>query len=159
MSFPLDRDGCRRLGFVELAKISREPIMDDCFTAPDDTCGWLQMTEPSEEKMSQTLESLAVADGDPVRTEHIATALTAGKLAYDDGTNQTFEPGGGTTYVEHQRCSHGEWYLNSQGRFCSFWPPSYRACYDLRWVVEGGRVVGLRFAERDRGTVFVGRYQ
>jgi len=109
--------------------------------------------------MPQDLESFAVADGELVRTEHITTALTAGNLAYDDGATQTFEPGGGTTYVEHQRRSRGEWYVDSEGRFCSFWPPSYRACYDLRWVVEGGRVVGLQFNERDRGTVFVGRYQ
>ena len=34
--------------------------------------------------MVQALENLAVADGDPVRTEHIATALTAGSFAYDD---------------------------------------------------------------------------
>jgi hypothetical protein len=30
--------------------------------------------------MLRALENLAVADGDPVRTEHIATALTAGVL-------------------------------------------------------------------------------
>jgi hypothetical protein len=93
----------------------------------------LRITKPSEEKMVQALENLAVADGDPVRTEHIATALTAGSFAYDDGATQTFEPGGGTTYVEHERRSHGEWYVDSEGRFCSFWPPSYRACYDLHW--------------------------
>lgn len=47
--------------------------------------------------MVPALENLAVADGDPVKTEHIATALTAGRLAYDDGATQTFEPGGATT--------------------------------------------------------------
>jgi hypothetical protein len=47
--------------------------------------------------MVHTLENLAVADSDPVRTEHIATALTAGSVAYDDGATQTFESGGGTT--------------------------------------------------------------
>ena len=41
--------------------------------------------------MVHALENLAVADGDPVRTEHIATALTAGSFAYDDGATQTFE--------------------------------------------------------------------
>ena len=63
----------------------------------------LRISKPSEEKMVQALENLAVADGDPVRTGHIATALTAGSFAYDDGATQTFEPGGGTTYVEHER--------------------------------------------------------
>ena len=98
--------------------------------------------------MIQALENLAVADGDPVRTEHIATALTAARFAYDDGATQTFEPGGGTTYVEHERRSHGEWYVDSEGRFCSFWPPRDRACYDLHWIVENDTVVGLRFTER-----------
>jgi hypothetical protein len=109
--------------------------------------------------MLQALENLAVADGDPVRTEHIAIALTAGSLAYDDGATQTFEPGGGTTYVEHEQRSRGEWYVDGEGRFCSFWPPSYRACYDLHWIVENDSVVGLRFTELHRGSVFVGRYR
>ena len=109
--------------------------------------------------MVQALENLAVADAEPVRTEHIATALTARSFAYADGATQTFEPGGGTTYVEHEQRSHGEWYVDSEGRFCSFWPPSYRACYDLHWIVENGSVVGLRFTELDRGSVFVGRYR
>ena len=109
--------------------------------------------------MAQALENLAVADGDPVRTEHIATALTAGSFTYGDGATQTFELGGGTTYVEHERRSDGEWYVDSEGRFCSFWPPSYRACYDLHWIVEDGSVVGLRFTEFERGSVFVGRYR
>jgi hypothetical protein len=64
-----------------------------------------------------------------------------------------------TTYVEHERRSHGEWYVDSEGRFCSFWPPRDRACYDLHWIVENDTVVGLRFTERARGSVFVGRYR
>jgi hypothetical protein len=61
--------------------------------------------------MIQALENLAVTDGGPVRTEHIAIALTAGSFAYDDGATQAFEPGGATTYVEHGQRSHGEWYV------------------------------------------------
>ena len=109
--------------------------------------------------MVQALEKLAVADGDPVMTEHIATALTAGRFVYDDGATQTFEPDGGTTYVEHERPSNGKWSVNSDGRFCSFWPPGDEACYDLHWIVENGRVVGLRFTEIEHGSVFVGRYR
>jgi len=109
--------------------------------------------------MVQALENLAVADGDPVSTQHIATALTAGSVAYDDGATQTFEPDGGTTYVEHEQRSQGEWYVDREGRFCSFWPPSYRACYDLHWIVENRSVVGLRFTELARGSVVVGRYR
>jgi hypothetical protein len=109
--------------------------------------------------MVETLENLAVADGETVRTEHIAVAVTAGSFAYDDGATQTFEPSGDTTYVERERRSHGKWSVDSEGRFCSFWPPSYRATYDLHWVVENGSVVGLRFTELERGAVFVGRYR
>jgi hypothetical protein len=117
-----------------------------------------RITKLSEEKMVQALENLAVADADPVRTEHIATAVTAGSFAYADGATQTFEPGGGTTYVEHEQRSHGEWYVDSDRRFGSFSPPSDQACYALHWIVEHGSVVGLRFTELDRGSVFVGRY-
>ena len=109
--------------------------------------------------MVQRLENLTVADGDLVSTEHIATALTAAPVAYDDGATQTFEPGGGTTYVQDEQRTRGEWYVDSGGRFCSFWPPSYRACYDLHWIVEHGSVVGLRFTEQHRGSVYVGRYR
>ncbi|MFI5610360.1 hypothetical protein [Amycolatopsis sp. NPDC051903] len=105
------------------------------------------------------LENLAVADGDPVDTEHIAGALTAGRFAYDDGSTQIFEPGGATTYLEHGRPSAGEWYVDDNGRFCSFWPPSYRACYDLHWLVDNNKIVGLKFTERGRGSVFEGRYR
>jgi hypothetical protein len=112
-----------------------------------------------EENMIQALENLAVADGDLVKPGHIPAALTAGSIAYDDGATQTFESGGGTTYVEHERPSHGEWYVDNEGRFCSFWPPGYRACYDLHWIVENGSVVGLTFTDVERGSVFVGRYR
>lgn len=107
----------------------------------------------------QALQNLRVDDGDPVTTEHIAIAVTSRSLVYDDGATQTFEPGGRTTYVAHEQRSRGQWYVDSEGRFCSFWPPSYRACYDLHWIVEKGRIVGLRFTERERRSVFVGRYR
>jgi hypothetical protein len=44
---------------------------------------------------------------------------------------------GRTTYAERGGDSTGEWYVDDDGRFCSFWPPSYRACYVLGWMVEG----------------------
>jgi hypothetical protein len=109
--------------------------------------------------MVQRLKNLTVANGDPVRTDHIATALTAATVAYDDGATQIFEPGGGTTYVQDGRRTRGEWYVGSEGRFCSFWPPSYRACYDLHWIVDHGSVVGLRFTELHGGSVYVARYR
>ncbi|HVV24905.1 MAG TPA: hypothetical protein VHF06_36075 [Pseudonocardiaceae bacterium] len=106
-----------------------------------------------------SLEDLDVANGDPVAVDHIGTAVTAGRLVYDDGAVQTFEPDGTTVYVEHGRPTRGTWYVDDDGRFCSFWPPSYRACYDLRWIVDDGDIAGLTFAERDNGSVFAGRYR
>lgn len=109
--------------------------------------------------MVDSLQELRVADGDPVAAEHIATAVTAGTFSYDDGATQVFEPGGATTYVEGGRESHGQWYLDDDGHFCSYWPPTYRACYDLNWLVHNGSIVGLTFTERGRGSRFTGRYR
>jgi len=109
--------------------------------------------------MTGPLADIHVSDGDAVTTAHIAAAVTAGGLVYDDGATQVFEPGGATIYVERGRPSEGEWYVDGDGRFCSFWPPSYRACYDLHWIVEDGGIVGLRFVERAGGSEFSGRYR
>jgi hypothetical protein len=109
--------------------------------------------------MALSLKDLHVEDGDEVAVEHIPAALTAATLVYDDGATQHFEPGGGTTYVDHGRPTRGEWYLDDDGRFWSFWPPSYRACYELRWIVKDGSIAGLSFVEVGRRSRFDGRYQ
>lgn len=109
--------------------------------------------------MVESIKNLRVADGDPVAAEHIPMAVTAATFAYDDGATQVFEPGGATTYAEGDRLSHGEWYVDDNGRFCSYWPPSYRACYDLDWIVRDNSVVGLTFTDRARGSRFAGRYR
>jgi hypothetical protein len=109
--------------------------------------------------MVEALKNIHVMDGDAVTTDHIRIALTARTFVYDDGTTQVFEPAGATTYVEQNRQTRGKWYLDGGGHFCSFWPPTYRACYDLRWIVEDGRGTGLRFTELDRGSHFDGRYR
>jgi hypothetical protein len=106
-----------------------------------------------------SLDGLTVADGDPVAARDIPAAVTAAGLVYDDGATQTFEPGGQTTYVEDGRETRGQWYVDENDRFCSFWPPTYRACYDLRWIVSDGVVAGIAFAEVDRGARFTGRYR
>lgn len=105
--------------------------------------------------MSDSWKSRAV-DGEPVAAEDIATAVVAGPFRYADGARQIFRPDGTTTYTERGHETRGEWSVTG-GRFCSFWPPSYRACYDLRWIVENGEVTGLRFD--DRGNRFDGRYE
>lgn len=108
--------------------------------------------------MVESIRDLRVADGDPVAAEHIPLAVTSGRFAYDDGATQVFEPEGATTYVEGGRPSRGEWYVDEDGSFCSYWPPTYRACYDLNWIVRDGAVVGLTFTDRARGSRFAGRY-
>lgn len=105
------------------------------------------------------LEDVEVRDGEPVAATLIPRAVTARELRFDDGATQTFAADGGTRYVEADgRRTQGEWYVDEDGRFCSFWPPTYRAGYDLRWVVEGDEIVGLSFSELGRGTRFDGRY-
>ena len=105
-----------------------------------------------------TFPQRPITDREPVQTDEIAEAVTAGGFLYDDGATQTFEKSGATIYIEHGRPTRGEWYVDEAGRFTSFWPPSYRASYDLRWLVEDGNVVGLEFTETGRGSTFRGRY-
>ncbi|WP_306191252.1 hypothetical protein [Streptomyces sp. MK5] len=62
-------------------------------------------------------------------------------------------------FFEAGRQTEGTWSVDENGRFCSFWPPSYRASYYLRWVVEKNAVVGLRFSDLKSGTCFDGRFQ
>ena len=109
--------------------------------------------------MASPLDGILVSDGDAVATMHIPTALTAGGFVYDDGATQIFESAGATIYGEQGRSTEGEWYLDDDGRFCSFWPPSYRACYDLYWIVEDERIAGIRFCERRSGSGFNGYYR
>jgi hypothetical protein len=100
-----------------------------------------------------------VRDDDPVAPAFIPQALTAGEFEFADGATQVFEVNGRTTYVEHGRRTSGEWYVDDDGHFGSFWPPRYRARYDLHWMVEDGVAVGLRFIEIGRGVRFDGRYR
>jgi hypothetical protein len=104
-------------------------------------------------------DDLEVSDGDVVAPALIPRALTAGELVFSDGATQVFEADGGTTYVEGGRPTRGKWYVDGDGHFGSFWPPSYCARYDLHWMVENGAIVGLSFTELDRGSRFDGRYR
>ena len=105
------------------------------------------------------LNDIKVSNGDMVALPLIPRALTAGELVFSDHATQVFEADGGTTYVENGRPTRGEWYVDNDGHFGSFWPPSYRASYDLHWIVEDGAIVGLRFTELGRGSQFDGRYR
>lgn len=105
------------------------------------------------------INDVEVSDGDVVTPALLPRALTAGELVFSDGASQVFEAGGGTTYVEDGRPTRGEWYVDEDGRFGSYWPPSYRASYEVRWIVENGAVVGLRFTELGGASGFDGRYR
>ncbi|MFH8447060.1 hypothetical protein ACH4D3_38420 [Streptomyces sp. NPDC018026] len=109
--------------------------------------------------MTENLDGPSAEDGAEVPADRIAAAVTAGTIVYEDGATQSFEPDGATRYTERGRETTGTWSVDEDGHFCSFWPPDYRASYDLRWSVEEGRVVGLRFADLRSGARFDGRYQ
>ncbi|MET9272151.1 hypothetical protein [Kribbella sp. NPDC003557] len=99
-----------------------------------------------------------LSNGQVVDPADIARAVTTAPLLYGDGSRQVFEASGATTYTEASSATHGTWSVED-GRFCSFWPPSYRAWYDLRWIVEDGVAVGLTFVDQARGSRFDGRYE
>lgn len=107
--------------------------------------------------MNDVLRGIQAEDGAAVAVADIPKAVTAARLVYADGATQVFTTDGRTTYSERGSDSAGEWYVEDS-RFCSFWPPSYRACYALRWMVEDGRIVGLRFTGLRDGVTFDGRY-
>ncbi len=112
----------------------------------------------ANDRFVHRLNDVSVSDGDIVAPALIPRALTAGELVFSDRATQVFEADGGTTYVENGRPTRGTWSVD-KGHFSSFWPPSYRASYELRWIVEDGAIVGLRFTERGRGAQFEGRYR
>ena len=107
--------------------------------------------------MTPTLDEIEAEDGALVDPELIPVALTFDTFRFEDGATQVFRSDGTTTYTEHGRPSEGTWYVEEQ-QFCSFWPPSYTGCYEVSWIVEAGRIAGLRFADRASPSRFVGRY-
>lgn len=109
--------------------------------------------------MARAPKDFDVVDGEPVDAQDMLEALTAGTFIFPDGATQTFTDDGKTTYIEGGRPTYGEWSVLGDGRFSSFWPPSYRAAYAVRWIVEAGAAVGVNFTEARSGTGFVGRYQ
>ena len=109
--------------------------------------------------MDSALQDIHAMNGETVAREHIAGAVTAARLVYADGATQVFERNGATTYTEEGHVTRGEWYVDDRGRFCSFWPPSYRACYRLQWIVEDRAIVGLTFVDPSARSHFDGRYQ
>lgn len=104
-------------------------------------------------------EKTAVSDGGRITAAEVAEAMTRSPFTYADGATQVFTADGRTTFSENGRQSPGEWGVDDQGRFWSFWPPSYRATYDVTWITGAdGDAVGIRFTEVDRGETFEGRF-
>lgn len=103
-------------------------------------------------------EETRAVDEARIDAADIREALTRASFAYTDGTAQVFTPDGRTTFVEHGETTTGDWGVDERGRFWSFWPPDYRAEYEVFWLVEDGTQVGVRFAELRRGGISEGRY-
>lgn len=104
-------------------------------------------------------EEPTVKNGDRIDARDIAEALTRAPFTYTDEATQVFTRDGRTTYTENASPTSGEWGVDDQGQFWSFWPPTYHATYDLFWITDAdGEVVGVRFAELNRGATSEGRY-
>jgi hypothetical protein len=100
-----------------------------------------------------------VVDGQLVDAADMVAALTTAEFVFDDGATQSFTADGRTTYVERGAQSDGEWSVEGGGTFASFWPPTYRATYTVRWIVEDGVRVGVSFTDTRSGVRFNGRYR
>jgi hypothetical protein len=99
-------------------------------------------------------------DGELITAREMPDALTARTLVYADGASQTFTADGRrTTYMERGAPTEGTWEILGDGKFSSFWPPSYRANYIVRWIVRAGARVGISFTEIRNGSRFDGLYR
>lgn len=117
-----------------------------------------QTTIGTEQDMSTFKES-AIKDGDRIDAADIPGALTRAPFTYANGATQVFTSDGRTVYTESGRPSPGEWKVDDNGRFQSFWPPSEYTNYDLTWIADShGEAIGVRFADPERGATFEGRY-
>jgi hypothetical protein len=100
-----------------------------------------------------------VVDGQPVDAVDMIAALTAAQFVFQDGATQSFTADGRTTYVDRGTPSAGEWSVTGDGTFASFWPPTYRATYTVRWIVKDGVRVGVSFTDTRSGVRYDGRYR
>jgi hypothetical protein len=99
-----------------------------------------------------------VADGQLVDAADMIAARTAAPFVFQDGATQSFTADGRTTYVEQGTPSAGEWSVAGDGTFASFWPPTYRATYTARWIVEKGVPTGVSFTDTSSGVRYDGLY-
>lgn len=109
--------------------------------------------------MTHHTQRRAVTNGATIPASEVAHAITHAPFTYDEGASQVFTADGRTTYTEGNQPSEGEWGIDEDGRFWSFWPPSYRATYDVTWVADDeGRAVGIHFTDTQGRPSFTGRY-
>lgn len=107
--------------------------------------------------MTQT-ERPADTVGEPIDADDIAEAVTRASFTYPDGATQTFTADGRTSYTENGATADGEWGVTDRGRFWSFWPPDYRAEYEVFRIRSGDENVGVRFVDNTSGATSDGRY-
>jgi hypothetical protein len=108
--------------------------------------------------MLESLAGLDVHDGEPVSADDLPRAVIAAPLGYTDESRQSFLASGLTRYVDGGHATEGQWSVDDHGRFTSFWPPSYRATYEVTWLVTDGQVAGLRFVDVRTGDRFDGHF-
>jgi hypothetical protein len=121
--------------------------------------GEKEETREGKRAMVESLAGFNVQDGEPVSAVDLPVAVTAAPLRYTDGSWQSFLASGVTTFFEGGHPTEGQWSVDDDGRFTSFWPPSYRATYEVTWLVSGGQVTGLQFADVRTGDRFHGHFQ
>ncbi len=101
-----------------------------------------------------TLLLSGAAEAAPLGHDAIAQLLTGARLAYDDGTEQSFPADGRTLFFARDGSqSIGHWELRGD-LYCSVWPPSdHWACYGVEeaegviaFVAEDGRRTQGRLA-------------
>jgi hypothetical protein len=120
--------------------------------------GAAQTTIRTEQDMS-TFKKSAIKDGDRIDAADIPSALTRAPLTFANGATQVFTSDGRTVYSERGKPSPGEWKVDDDGRFQSFWPPSEYTNYDVTWIADShGEAIGIRFADPEREATFEGRY-
>ena len=69
-------------------------------------------------------EGPTAKNGERIAAADVADALTRAPITYADGATQVFTRDGRTTYTESGSPSSGEWGVDDQGQFWSFWPPT-----------------------------------
>ena len=108
--------------------------------------------------MVQALENLAVADGDPVRTEHIATALTAVSLPMTTVPLRPSNPVAAphTSSTKSARLWSGIWTVKAVSARSGRQVTVPVTISTGSWRMAASLVL---FTELDRGSVFVGRYR